>query len=96
MMDILEKPMLWHIIRRLKTSKLVDDMVATTVSEKDDSIVKLTQSTKISVFRGSEQDVSDRYYKAAKEHKANIVVRITADCPLIDPETCRQSHRILH
>jgi spore coat polysaccharide biosynthesis protein SpsF len=86
MMDILGKPMLWHIIKRLKKSKLTDEVVvATTTSKKDDLIVELAQSMHIGVFRGSEQDVLDRYYKTAVEYKADIIVRVTADCPLIDP-----------
>ena len=84
---ILGKPILWHLINRLKRSKTIDKIViATTVKEKDKPILKLADEMGIDSFAGSEEDVLDRYYQAAKKYNANTIVRITADCPLIDPE----------
>lgn len=83
---ILGKPMLWHVINRLKKAKLIDEIVvATTQREEDELIVRLSDESGVKSFAGSEEDVLDRYYQAAKTHKADVIVRITADCPLIDP-----------
>jgi spore coat polysaccharide biosynthesis protein SpsF len=84
---ILGKPMLWHLINRLKRSRLLDQIViATTDKERDRPILELADEMGIGSFAGSEDDVLDRYYQAATKFSADIVVRITADCPLIDPK----------
>lgn len=85
--EILGKPMLWHLVNRLKWSKLIDKIVvATTVNDRDKPILKLAEELGIDSFAGSEEDVLDRYYQAANSYNADTIVRITADCPLIDPE----------
>jgi spore coat polysaccharide biosynthesis protein SpsF len=85
-MDLFGNTILEHVIARVKQSKYIDEiLIATTTSKKDDAIVEETQKCGVKVFRGSEEDVLSRYYYAAKENQANIVVRITSDCPLIDP-----------
>jgi spore coat polysaccharide biosynthesis protein SpsF (cytidylyltransferase family) len=82
---LLGKPVLWHIVNRVSHCKLIDDIiVATTYNRQDDKIVKLCKDNNILCFRGNETDVLDRYYKCALEHKIKNIVRITADCPLID------------
>ena len=87
MREVLGKPLLWHLINRLKWSQLIDKIViATTDKAKDEPILKLAEESGIDSFAGSEDDVLDRYYQAAKKYNAEAVVRITADCPLIDPE----------
>lgn len=87
MMDVAGKPMLYHFIYRLKHSKKIDEIViATTEKEEDDVIADYAKKMGVSSFRGSEEDVLGRYYLAAKEHDADIIVRVTADCPLIDPD----------
>lgn len=84
---ILSKPMLWHIVNRLKQSKLIDEVViATSVKKEDDKIIRFCNKNKIKCFRGSENDVLNRFYETAKHYQAEIVIRITADCPLVDPE----------
>jgi spore coat polysaccharide biosynthesis protein SpsF len=84
--EVLGKPLLEYQIERLLRVKLADGIViATTVNQVDDSIVELCNRLGISYFRGSEKDVLARYYGAARAHKAGAVVRITSDCPLIDP-----------
>jgi spore coat polysaccharide biosynthesis protein SpsF len=66
---------------------LLDEVVvATTTKPGDDVLVDLCKSEGWSWFRGSEEDVLDRYYRAAKQFSADVVVRITSDCPLIEPE----------
>ncbi|MDD5137068.1 MAG: glycosyltransferase family protein [Candidatus Omnitrophica bacterium] len=79
------RTVLEHVVNRVGESALVDDVVvATTASKKDLKIAGLCAKKKILVFRGSEDDVLDRFYQAAKSYCADHVVRITADCPIID------------
>ena len=80
---------LQQVIRRLRKSKKLDDIiVATTVNKADREIVRLSEKERVKWFRGSmnDMDVLERYYLAAKENDLDIVVRITSDCPCIDPE----------
>ncbi len=84
--DLAGKPVLWHLVNRLGTSKyLKETVVATTVNTEDDAVVEFCEKNKIRFFRGSEEDVLDRYYNAAESCDADPIVRITADCPVIDP-----------
>lgn len=84
---VLGKPLLEYQIERLRRVKLADEIViATTINETDELIVQLCDSLSVSYFRGSEEDVLSRYYEAAKVHQADVIVRVTSDCPLIDPE----------
>lgn len=79
------KSVLAHVVERVGSCKLVDQLVvATSTDKKDDAIVIELEKYGIPVFRGSEADVLGRYHAAAIEYDADIVVRITADCPLID------------
>lgn len=81
------KPLLSHLITRVGYCRRVDRIiVATTTNERDDVIEELCRSLDVKVYRGSESDVLDRYYKAAEAHGISCVVRVTSDCPLIDPE----------
>jgi len=81
------KSVLEHVVERTKKSKHIHQVVvATTVAEGDDPVYELMREKKIPIFRGSECDVLDRYYQCALAFGADHVVRITADCPLIDPE----------
>jgi len=80
------KTVLEHVINRAQVARKIDNIVvATTVKKEDLKIVQLCAKLGISVFCGSENDVLDRYYQAARLFKANHIVRITSDCPLIDP-----------
>ena len=73
------------IYGRLSKSKMIDDIVvAISNNPKDNKLFNHLKNNKIKVFRGSENNVLDRFYKTAKFYKANWIVRITADCPLID------------
>lgn len=84
---ILQRPLLSYELERLRRAKTIDEIVvATTTSPQDDQIVELCRQERTPFFRGSEEDVLDRYLKTAKEHRAEVVVRITGDCPLIDPD----------
>jgi len=83
---ISHKPMLWHIVDRLSHSRLIDQIiVATTNLSEDDQVQEFCELNNILFYRGSPEDVLSRYYTAADVNKADIVVRITSDCPVIDP-----------
>lgn len=87
LMDIDGKTALEFMIDRVRKSDLIDDIViATTINQEDDVIANLCINNQINCYRGSENDVLDRYYQSAKKYEAKIVVRLTSDCPLIDPD----------
>ena len=87
--EILGKPVLWHLINRLKRANLIDKIViATTVKEIDKPILELAEKLGIDGFAGSEDNVLDRYYQAAKKYSTAHIMRLTADCPLIAPDIC--------
>lgn len=80
------KPMLVRDMERIQRSQNIDNtVVATTTKAEDDEIISLCRDFGWNYFRGSENDVLDRYYQAAREYRAKIIVRITSDCPLIEP-----------
>ena len=87
MMNIDEKNTLLHyVIQQLKFSKLTKNIIiATTTSEKDDSIVDFATKMNLNHFRGEVDNVLDRYYQCAKNFSISTIVRISADDPLIDP-----------
>jgi len=90
--EINSKPVLLHIIERLKRSKLLDNIVvATSIDSTDDQIENFCKANKILFYRGDLEDVLSRFAAATKYFNAEAVVRITADCPLVDPiivDTC--------
>jgi spore coat polysaccharide biosynthesis protein SpsF len=87
LMDLGGETVLARVVRRLRRARLIDEIVvATTNSAADQSIVRECQRLPARVFRGEENDVLDRYYQAAQRIGADGIVRITSDCPLIDPE----------
>ena len=83
---ILGKTVLEHIIERLSYAKKIDQLIIATSSlSENDQIADLAKQKGISCFRGDEDDVLNRFYRAALQYKGDIVVRITGDCPLVDP-----------
>ena len=83
--DISGKPLLQHVVERLARAKRVSEVVvATTPHPRDEAIVALARSLGIRAVVGSEEDVLARYLLAAREAQADVVVRVTGDCPLID------------
>jgi spore coat polysaccharide biosynthesis protein SpsF len=87
LMEINQTPLLKIHLDRLKKSKKVDKIiVATTICDDDNIIEELATDWGYEVFRGSENDVLDRFYQAVKSINPLWVVRVTSDCPLIDPE----------
>lgn len=86
LLDIMGKPMLWHVVERLKFSKKINDIVLAIPDTKDNDILEdFATNNSIKFFRGSENDVLSRYYQAAKKFGTDIIVRTTSDCPLVDP-----------
>ncbi|MBF0216712.1 MAG: aminotransferase class III-fold pyridoxal phosphate-dependent enzyme [Candidatus Omnitrophica bacterium] len=87
LMEIEGKPMLWHVVDRLRRVRSIDRVViATTVKDEDSVIVRFALENGIVFFRGDADDVLDRFYTAALENKADTVVRVTSDCPLCSPD----------
>ena len=86
-----EKSMLEILVERLQQVKSIDDIiVATTTNPKDNEIAYLCAKKGLGFFRGSEEDVMGRVIGAAKSAKADLIVEITADCPIIDPNIIEQ------
>jgi len=87
LLKVLDKSLLEYHIERLQRVKLVDEVIiATTTNLTDDSIVNLCKKLDVKYFRGSEDNVLSRYFKTAELYRARTIVRVTSDCPLIDPQ----------
>lgn len=87
MKKIMGRSMLWHIVNRIEKSRFIDDIIiATTQDKKDDVIEDFAKECQLGIYRGSENDIVDRFYNAAAKYNADVIVRIWGDCPLIDPE----------
>lgn len=87
MANIVGKPMIYQVVKRIRRARTINLVaVATSLHVSDDPIIDLCREENIAFFRGSEEDVLDRFYQAAKFFQANVIVRLTADCPLHDPE----------
>lgn len=84
--EIQGKSLLQIHIDRIKQAKLINEViVATTVNKIDDQIEVLANKLNVKIYRGSENDVLDRFYQSVKNIKPDFIVRVTSDCPLIDP-----------
>ena len=86
-----EESVLWHVLHRCGAIRGID-LVCCAVPDSPDSdlVAEEAQRCGVTVVRGAEQDVLARYYKAAMTVGADIIIRVTSDCPLIDPEVCAQ------
>jgi spore coat polysaccharide biosynthesis protein SpsF (cytidylyltransferase family) len=92
LMDIGDRPMLWHVYERASRAALVNDVVVATSTESgDDAVESYCERNDIPCFRGSEEDVLERYYGAARDVGADTVVRVTADCPFLSPPVVDQA-----
>jgi spore coat polysaccharide biosynthesis protein SpsF len=81
-----DKPMIWHVVDRLSYTKMLDKIViATTTLFEDNQVEQFCNINNISFYKGSSNDVLSRYYQTAKNYNAEIVIRVTSDCPVIDP-----------
>jgi spore coat polysaccharide biosynthesis protein SpsF len=87
LMHLAGKPMLWRYIERCKRSEKLDELVlATTEKKEDDVLCDIAKMLDIKVFRGSENNLLDRIRKCAIKHEADVIVRLCADNPLIEPK----------
>ena len=87
MKDLGGATVLARVVNRTRRARLIDEVVvATTTAPGDDVIVDECRRLGVACFRGDENDVLDRYYQCARQFAADAVVRITSDCPLVDPE----------
>ena len=91
MMNLCGKPVIWHVFSRVSESKLIDRVIlATTTNKEDDGVEEFCKRSGIPVFRGDANNVLSRYYMCARQildegNDIEYIVRITADCPVIDP-----------
>jgi len=86
LLDLSSKPVIQRVYERACNIRRVHHVVvATTLGSSDDRLADFCKNERIPIFRGSENDVLDRYYRAAKHFKADAIIRITGDCPLLDP-----------
>lgn len=89
MMDLAGRPILEHVLRRCQKIQNADIVVCAIPEDpQNDPIDQLCEACGVRVVRGDENDVLGRYHKAAKLVDATVVMRVTSDCPLIDPEVC--------
>lgn len=87
--EVMGKPLLGYLVERLHYCRSFDKIIlATTVNKDDEPIVSFAKREGLLFYRGSEHDVLDRYYQAASQFNIKHVIRITSDCPLIDPQIC--------
>lgn len=95
--DINGKPMIAWVVERTRKAKSVDYVaVATTIDPADDAIENWCRESKTACYRGSMFDVLDRFYQAGKLYAADIIVRVTADCPVIDPQVVDETVAAFH
>ena len=95
LLTALGEPMLAHLVRRLKASPSIDAIViATTINSADQPIADFAHAAGISCFRGSENNVMARVLEAAESASADVIVEITGDCPIIDPDIVEQTIRM--
>lgn len=97
LLDLGGKPVLQQVIARVRQSRQLDEIVvATSIAEENLPIERLCASIGAPVFSGSEDDVLDRYYQAAKRYQPEYIVRITADCPCYDAQLLDRAIASLH
>jgi len=86
LMELYKKPMVLRVIERTKKSKTISQIIlAIPEGRENDALAYFARENKVECYRGSENDVLSRYYEAAKKYQIETIVRITADCPFIDP-----------
>lgn len=95
--EVLGKTLLEYLIERLRRVELANAMIiATTINDSDLPIVDICNRLGVHVTRGSEYDVLARYYETARLHNVDLIVRVTSDCPLIDPQVIDKAIRFFH
>ena len=88
-------PALEQMIKRIKRCRSVEQIIIATTTNKDDDVIcRLSRKLNVKCFRGSEENVLSRYYFAAKKNGADIILRLTSDCPFIDPGVIDKTIRL--
>jgi len=96
LLDIAGEPMLARVVERAQRAKFVDKViVATTTDPSDDPVGEFCTEHGYDFTRGSLHDVLDRYYQSARQFDADVIVRLTADCPVLDPEVVDQTIAVI-
>ena len=96
MADIEGEPMLGRVVDRARRAKCLDEIiVAATTDPGDSEIVQFCERREITVFKGHPSDVLDRFYRCAASEQADVIVRLTGDCPLIDPDLIDLTTKVL-
>ena len=91
LLDIAGTSMVARVLDRTRRAQTIDRVIlATTATSQDDRLVEYVRGLPVEVYRGDEDDVLDRYYQTAKHYALDVVVRITSDCPLLDPSLIDQ------
>lgn len=92
MAPILDKPMIYHMVERLRSIKQISDVVIATFSDSTNiPLCNYAKSENITYYAGSENDLLDRFYNAGKINDASVIVKVNGDCPLIDPSLIEKS-----
>ena len=95
-LELSNKPLLEHVVNRLKKADLLQEIIIATTDLPNDNLIETwANSNNISVFRGSENNVLERYYEAAKKYQIDVIVRITADDPFKDYRLVDEAVRVL-
>ncbi|MDO8521851.1 MAG: glycosyltransferase family protein [bacterium] len=96
MLDLAGEPLLYRVVERVRRAECSEVVVATSVDASDDPVAELCNERGIKLYRGALDDVLDRYARAAQAFSADTIIRITSDCPLIDPDIidrCIEAYR---
>lgn len=92
MRELAGQPMIAHVLARARAAKRIEQVIlATSTEPNDDPLAEFARSQGFSVLRGSQDDVLDRYYQAAKAYNVSVIVRLTGDCPMLDPQIIDQT-----
>jgi spore coat polysaccharide biosynthesis protein SpsF (cytidylyltransferase family) len=91
MMDLAGRSVLSHVLERCRAVPGIDRVICATVASPEcDALAEEAKRAGVAVFRGDESDVLGRYHQAAEQAGADVVLRVTSDCPMIDPDVCGQ------
>ncbi|SFL89552.1 spore coat polysaccharide biosynthesis protein SpsF [Paenibacillus sp. 1_12] len=97
MLNLYGETVLSRVVKRVQMAKGIDSIViATTLLPHDDILIDETLKLGALAYRGSEEDVLSRYFEAAVKYKADVIIRITSDCPLIEPELISEMLDFFH
>lgn len=95
MAEILGKPLIWHMVQRLRKIPSVSEVVISTTTQKEDKqLIEFAESEGIKIVGGAVEDIIDRLYQTSKKFNPTVVVKVNADCPLVDPKLIEEGIQI--